>query len=393
MSRVVVALATAALFAAACNGAEAVPSEHRQDPPAPPPTLPTTTGAPTTTAADEAAIPETITTLSRLGRMTWQMYDLDFLVTHVDTYGDGYVALIYDSLSHRPEYRGIATPGHVAVSTDGVVWTDLKEQPGEAGAFTPQMLVVDNDGLLVFGRPYTESGLPKMDELLAFAWNGEHWTELPISIPVGTLTRGGELDAGYFSDGTPVFLSRRGGAWYQSDTGFEYRPAATERWPNFLVRFDTIDVWRTDSGVVMPSSTIASVIAHEGRIVAVATPGSGGQAWTSTDGVEWVPIAPIAAAWGPTQTDIVVSPEVLDAGGLGWVAVGSWTGTGAVWVSSDGIAWGLLEDVPGPAGWDVRVPWPPATVVDEQRILIYGRAYDAVLPSPSSMVWVGTVDR
>jgi hypothetical protein len=52
----------------------------------------------------------------------------------------------------------------------------------------------------------------------------------------------------------------------------------------------------------------------------------------------------------------------------------------------------LLEEVPGPAGWDPRVPWPPATAVDDERILIYGRAYDAVLPASSSMVWVGTVD-
>ena len=102
-----------------------------------------------------------------------------------------------------------------------------------------------------------------------------------------------------------------------------------ERWPNFLLRFDTIDVWRADSGVTMPTSTIASVIEYEGRFVAAGTPGSGGQAWTSTDGRQWQPIDRIAAAWGKTQADIVVSPEVIDAGGIGWVAVGSWTGTGA----------------------------------------------------------------
>ena len=87
-----------------------------------------------------------------------------------------------------------------------------------------------------------------------------------------------------------------------------------------------------------------------------------------------------------------MSPEIIDAGGLGWVAVGSWSGNGAVWVSRDGLQWGLIEDVPGPAGWDPRVPWPPATVVDDERILIYGRAHDAELPAAPSMVWVGTVD-
>jgi len=336
--------------------------------------------------------PETISTLTRLGRMTWQLHDLDFMVTHVGSYEDGYVALLYDSLSHRPEYRGIAEPAVVATSSDGVVWTPLTTQPGGSEPFTAQMLAVDDDRLLVLGRPYTESGMPIVGEVLAFVWERGAWNEFPVHVPVGSLTRGGELDVGYMPDGAPVFLSRRGGAWYQSATGFDYLPAATERWPNFLLRFDTIEVWPSDSGVTMPTSTIAAVIEYEGRFVAAGTPGSGGQAWTSTDGRQWQPIDRIAAAWGATQADIVVSPEIIDAGEIGWVAVGSWTGTGAVWISADGISWGLLEDVPGPAGWDVRVPWPPATVVDDERILIYGRAYDAVLPSSASMVWVGTVD-
>ncbi len=394
MSRVVVALAALGLLAAACSGAGAATEE--QEPPAPPPSQPTTTVAPvTTTTVVEPEPPpgrEPISTLSRLGRMTWQMYDLDFMVTHVGTYGDGYVALLYESLAHRPEYRALATPGLVATSPDGVEWTPLAAQPGAQEPFTAQLLVVHDDRLIVLGRPFSESGTPRTDALRAFVWERGTWKEFPMSIPVGTLTRGGELDAGYLSDGTPVFVSRRGGTWSQTTTGFDYRPAATERWPNFLIRFDTIDVWRSDTGVVMPASTIAAAIEHEGRFVAVATPGSGGQAWTSTDGKEWVSIAPISAAWGSASGDVVVTPEILDAGGLGWVAVGSWSGTGAVWVSSDGIAWGLLEKVPGPAGWDVRVPWPPATVVDEERILIYGRAYDAQLPSSASMVWVGTVD-
>lgn len=99
------------------------------------------------------------------------------------------------------------------------------------GAFTAQMLTVDGDRLLVLGRPYAESGAPRTDEILAFVWERGTWNEFPMHVPVGALTRGGELDAGYFADGTPVFLSRRGGVWYQSDDGFDYIPAATERWP------------------------------------------------------------------------------------------------------------------------------------------------------------------
>jgi len=391
--RLFVTATSVALLAAACSSATA---ETVGTDPAPTSTsIATTTTAPpptTTTTMEPIPEPETISTLSRLGRMTWQLHDLDFMVTHVGSFADGYAALLYDSLSHRPEYRGIAEPAIVATSEDGVVWTPLPVQPGGTEPFTAQMLMVDDDRLLVVGRPYTESGAPRTDEISAFVWERGAWNEFAIHVPIGSLTRGGELDAGYFADGTPVFLSRRGGAWYQSDDGFDYIPAATERWPNFLLRFDTIEVWTTDSGITMPTSTIATVIEHDGRFVAVGTPGSGGQAWTSTDGENWVRIDRIAAAWGDTQADIVVSPEIIDAGDLGWVAVGAWTGTGAVWVSSDGISWGLLDDVPGPAGWDVRIPWPPATVVDDERILIYGRAHDAVLPSSASMVWVGTVD-
>lgn len=378
--------------AAACTAVGAGTTAEPVESTTLPPTTRLTTTSSTTTTIEVEPLPqpETISTLSRLGRMTWQMYDLDFMLTHVGSFGGGYAALLYDSLSHRPEYRGLADPGLVATSVDGIVWTPLEIQPGGSEAFTAQLLAVDEDRLVVFGRPYSESGAPRTDELQAFIWDGEAWGEMPVHIPVGSLTRGGQLDVGYLTDGTPVVLSTRGGAWYQSETGFDYRPATTEEWPNFILRFDAIDVWPTDSGVVMPASTIAAAIEHEGRFVAVATPGSGGQAWTSTDGIEWVSISPIAAPWG--QGAGVVSPEIIDAGGIGWVAVGSWSGTGAVWVSRDGVQWGHLDELPGPAGWDPRVPWPPATVVDDERILIYGRAHDAVLPASPSMVWVGTVD-
>ncbi len=386
-------LVTAAAFLLGAASCTAVGAETTEPPTTtPPPTTqpPTTTATTTTIEVEALPEPETISTLSSLGRMTWQMYDLDFMVTHVGSFGGGYAALLYPSLSHRPEYRGIAEPGLVATSVDGIEWTPLTEQPGGQEAFTAQLLTVDGSQLVVFGRPYTESGAPRTDELQAFVWDGAAWGELAVHIPVGSLTRGGQLDAGYLADGTPVFLSTRGGAWYQAESGFDYRPAMTEAWPNFITRFDTIEVWPTDSGVTLPASTIAAAMEYDGRFVAAATPGSGGQAWTSTDGQVWESIAPIAAPWG--QGGGVVSPEIIDAGGLGWVAVGSWSGNGAVWVSRDGVRWGHLDELPGPAGWDPRIPWPPATVVDDQRILIYGRAHDAVLPAAPSMVWVGTVD-
>ena len=195
-----------------------------------------TTTTATTTTVEPLPQAETISTLSNLGRMTWQMYDLDFMVTHVGSFGDGYTALLYDSLSHRPEYRGLAEPGLVATSVDGVIWTPLPQQPGGQEAFTAQLLAVHGDQLLVFGRPYTESGAPRTDELQAFVWDGAVWGELAVHIPVGSLTRGGQLDAGYLADGTPVFLSTRGGAWYQAESGFDYRPATTKSCPAIEAR-------------------------------------------------------------------------------------------------------------------------------------------------------------
>jgi hypothetical protein len=396
VSRKFVTAAVFVLVAAACTSAGAEVADQAAEAIAPPTSAPPTTTAPppptTTTVADPLPEPETIGALSRLGRMTWELHDLDFMVTHVGSYKEGYVALLYPSLAHRPEYGGLAEPGLVATSEDGVAWTPLPEQPGTSSAFTAQVLAVDGDRLVVLGRPFAQSGAPRTDDLLAFVWDGLAWSEVPVDIPVGSLTRGGQIDAGYLADGTPIFLTVHGGAWYEAATGFDYAPETTQAWPSFLARFDTIDVWPTDSGISLPATTIAAALEHEGRCVAVATPGSGGQAWTSTDGSEWMRIAPIAAPWGPAQDGFVVSPEIIEAGEIGWVAVGSWSGTGAIWVSSDGISWGLLEEIPGPAGWDPRVPWPPATVVDDERMLIYGRAHDAVLPSSSSMVWVGTVD-
>lgn len=385
-------LATATVVVIVAAACSAVGAETTQPAPTTPPTTTaTTTTAASTTTTEPLVAHETISTLSGLGRMTWQLYDLDFLVTHVGTYGDGYAALLYPSLSHRPEYRGVAEPGVVATSSDGVRWEPMALQPNDGTGFTAQLLAIDGERLTVFGRPLSEIGTPRTDVVQAFQWNGTAWGELPVNAPRGSLINGGQLDVGYLSDGTPVVVGASGGAWIQSADEFVYRPAMTDdAWPNFILRFDAISIWPRDSGVVMPTSTVAAATEHDGRFVALATPGSGGQAWTSSDGVQWQSIDPITAPWGTGSG--VVSPEIIDAGGVGWVAVGSWSGHGAVWVSRDGVDWALIEDLPGPAGWDPRVPWPPATAVDDQRILIYGRAFDAQLPASSSMVWVGTVD-
>lgn len=390
MLREFVTAATFMLFAAACTSVGAGTTQPPATTAPPTTAATTTTAAPATTVAEPPPEPETISTLSQLGRMTWQLYDLDFLVTHVGTYNGGYAALLYPGLADRPEYRGFAEPAVVATSTDGVIWEPLDSQPNPGHRFTAQLLAVDSDRLLVFGRPYGESGTPRTDEVEAFQWDGEAWDAIPVNIPEGSLTNSGQLDVGYLTDGTPVFIGVGGGAWIEAADGFDYLPAMTRSWPNFITRFDAISVWGADSGVTMPAGTIAAAAEYDGRLVAAATPGSGGIAWTSIDGIDWQSIAPIAAPWGDGSN--VVSPEVIDAGELGWVAVGSWSGNGAVWVSRDGIEWGLIEEVPGPAGWDVRIPWPPATVVDGERILIYGRAHDAQLPAAPSMVWVGTVD-
>ncbi|MCH7845030.1 MAG: hypothetical protein IH850_04290 [Acidobacteria bacterium] len=395
MLRFLIVATALALLVVACAPAES--NEPTSDSTTPPPavnitpstttTQPTAPSEPTSTTLPR----ETFTTQTLLGPMTWQLHDLDYLVTHVDSFEGGYVALLYESLSHRPEYRGVAEPGIVATSPDGVVWSPLSEQPGETGAFTPQVLAVDGTGLVVFGRGFGESHVPRTDELFAFVWDGLEWSSTPVETPAGDFSRGGELDIGFVDDGESVLLRRRSGTWYQSDTGFEFRPGVIDAWPTPWYRFDNVEVFPARSGVTAPDTNIVSMTEHEGRYVAVAMIGSGGKAWTSIDGREWVSIEPISAPWNPTGRDLVVSPEVIDAGGLGWLAVGSWSATGAIWVSADGVTWGHLADVPGPSPWDLMVPWPPATVVDDERILIYGRAHDATLPASPSMVWVGTI--
>ncbi len=398
MLRLFVTATAVLLIVAACSMGDATEPATTQVP-----HLTTTSRPPPAPPAPELPEPERVSTLTGIGRMTWELYPLDYLVTHVDSYKGGYVALLYDGLSHRPEYRGIAEPGVVATSLDGVIWTPLPDQPGDPGNFTAQVLAIEDNGdLIVLGRPLNDINVPQTSELLAYTWNGGSWEELPVSVPFGSTTRGGELDAAYLDDGSVMFVGGWAieddgqvivpGAWYVSEGELIYGPANTDGWPNFLARFDTVHAWPNGSGMEMPSSTVAFITEHDGRFVAIALPGHRGQAWTSADGQKWESIQ-INAPWNPSNGDqSVVTPEVVDAGELGWIAVGSWTATGAVWVSRDGVTWGHVEELPGPAAWDPRVPWPPATVVDDQRMLIYARAYNAVSPVSQSMVWVGTVD-
>ncbi|GMQ85039.1 MAG: hypothetical protein BMS9Abin07_0604 [Acidimicrobiia bacterium] len=396
MFRFLIAAGAMALLVVACT-----PAESNEAPPGsttPPPISEIPTPKPTTraTAPSEATpitLPrETINTQTLLGPMTWELHDLDYVVTHADSFEDGYVALLYESLAHRPEYRGVAEPGIVATSPDGVVWKPLPIQPGETGAFTPQVLAVDGTRLVVFGREFGENRVPRTDELFAFVWDGDEWSSAPVQAPVGDRSLGGELDIGFVDDGEPVLLRRSSGTWYRSGGGFGFRPGVTDAWPTPWFRFDNVEVFPARSGVTAPDTNIVAMTEYEGRYVAVAMAGKRGKAWTSTNGRQWVSIEPISAPWNPEGQDLVVSPEVIDAGALGWLAVGSWSATGAIWLSTDGVTWGHLTDVPGPSPWDLRVPWPPATVVDDERILIYGRAYDAELPATPSMVWVGTLD-
>jgi hypothetical protein len=157
-------------------------------------------------------------------------------------------------------------------------------------------------------------------------------------------------------------------------------------------------VWPAAGGYTSPADIIGAMVQRDGRFVAVSWMGAGGTAWSSTDGAAWEEIDPIVAPW-PGTADRIVTPEVVDAGGLGWLAVGSFGAPSVVWLSADGLTWVPLEGVTlGPT--DLIVPWPPpSTVVDDRRILIYGRSpltaattdeqgYAISEPTPQTL-WVG----
>ncbi len=321
MLRFLIVATALALLVVACAPAES--NEPASDSTTPPPavnitpstttTQPTAPSEPTSTTLPR----ETFTTQTLLGPMTWQLHDLDYLVTHVDSFEGGYVALLYESLSHRPEYRGVAEPGIVATSPDGV---------------EPAFLTAGRDRGVHPAGPRRRRHRPRR---VRPGVRGESLAEDPRAVCVclgrrrvvinpggnagGDFSRGGELDIGFVDGGESVLLRRRSGTWYQSGTGFEFRPGVIDAWPTPWYRFDNVEVFPARSGVTAPDTNIVSMTEHEGRYVAVAMIGSGGKAWTSNDGREWVSIEPISAPWNPTGRDLVVSPEVIDAGGsAGW---------------------------------------------------------------------------
>ncbi len=371
----------------------------------------TSSGSGTTTTTQPASpgglatLVDEVTVETALGLMTWTRYELSQLITHAAPYGDGYVGLIFQKLSHRPEFNvGAAEPGIVATSPDGVAWTPLPQQPGEPGTFTPSVLNVVGTEIQVVGRALVD-GKIQPDGLLAFTYDGSSWSEVSVDDPEpGYGERGGSLDIGTVVDESTLIRAGNNGEfsvagfWAGGGGRLAFATQPAHVWPIEWPRSDVVPVWPIDGGYTTPAEIVGAIVENEGRFAAISWMGGGGLAWTSSDGATWESIEPITAPW-PGAADRIVTPEVVDAGGLGWLAVGSFGAPSVVWLSADGITWVPLDGVTAPGPTDLIVPWPPpSTVVDDERILIYGRS-PVELPDPSEgyfvpepsppMLWVG----
>lgn len=101
----------------------------------------------------------------------------------------------------------------------------------------------------------------------------------------------------------------------------------------------------------------------------------------------------VAVPWNATDCgppEPVITPQVVETGGLGWFAAGSWCAPTVVWYSPDGVQWHTIDNIEGLAGFDIMIPRPPVLVVEDQQVLIYGNLADFSQGRGSPAVWIGT---
>ena len=231
--------------------------------------------------------------------------------------------------------RGVVAVGGVGpaaaawTSSDGRTWRQGTVQaPAISGTVRMDAVVSGPAGLVAAGGASVGS-----TQVRALAWtssDGTHWTttaDAP-SFAGGTIaglsasrSRIVAVGSAVASDGT---LS--GAAWWSED-GRTWSPGSVE--PSFA------------------GAQLLAVTAGGPGFVAVGTAGGGvrAAAWWSADGIHWTP-----APGGPGFTNLGqrISMTAVTAGGPGFVAAGSrdsaGNGSGAAWVSRDGMAWQRVPD-------------------------------------------------
>lgn len=347
-------------------------------------TAPPPTSISSTTSTGSPVVPTTTATplIGPVDGFEWEVHELSEAVTYPALWRDGYVALRGD---------------WVVSSADGIRWEAWPEQPGElADRHEAELALAVDDGEVVL--VVAEPGAP----LRAFASNGdEPWHEIPIQ-PGRQTNSGTTLDlitnAG---DGLYVQLgetysesdgeySQLGETYIRLGDSFVAMPLPEDLtyFPNWYPYTRPARSW---TGITPPEG-IRAIGEKDGRFTAFTWPGSG-EPWTSNDGTTWRSIEPVAAPFnatdcGPSQPSI--TPQVVETGGLGWFAAGSYCAPTVVWYSPDGTNWQAIDNIEGLSGFDIWVPFPPIIVVDDHQVLIYGNVDDGWNGRPDWAVWVGT---
>jgi hypothetical protein len=300
------------------------------------------------------------------GTFGWERHDVGELITHAAPWRDGYVALRGD---------------RVASSADGITWEEWPEQPFDelTDRYGSQLALTIDDGDVVV--VVAEPG----DRLRAFASQGdEPWRNLTFE--PGEVATDARALAVIVNRDDGVYVRLKATYLRQGDS-FIATPL-----PEDLVYVPSWNqVAHSWNGITLPEYTRA-LGEKDGRFTAFTWPSSG-ETWTSTDRRAWQSIEPVRAPWtsascGPSVP--AITPEVVETGGLGWFAVGSFCAPTVVWYSTDGVQWQTIDNIEGLSGFDIWVPFAPSMVVDDRRVLIYGNLDDDTPGRPNGAVWIGT---
>ena len=317
----------------------------------------------TTVAQDEETIAGTarqsVADVEIVG-MDWDVIPVSGYITYPSPYDGGYVALM---------------DGYVATSADALSWEVMANQPfaTDPQSESQRMLAVTGDGLIAVSRI---SG--------AFILRNGRWEAVVIEgLPAAPIIENGyPVDIGLVDD-TAALAIGHGAYWLFDGEMFRSAPEIAEMtWSN---------VWNRVAYVteIPPPPTLTADrfvygAAHwDGRVVALGWPEDDAPAWTTIDqGQTWTPIPMLRSEWnasgcGPEEPQL--TPQVIAVGPLGWVATGSWCAPPVWWYSPDGTSWDHFQNRPDVAGWDIMLPFPPSILVEDDRIIIYGRISISVM--------------
>jgi hypothetical protein len=305
----------------------------------------------------------------------WVAHELPGIITFPARFDDGYVALL---------------DGQVAGSPDGTTWTLWPNQPFDPppdfGELTRRGLSVDaGEVVFIVRRP---GPTPR-----AFGAGSDRiWRE--ITVEPATRATGGDLSITTGDAGLVMSLGDEG--WVRSGDGFEAHPIDDSLVSDLGWGQDVEPIW-TD--IRLPDDPeeawdiIRAIGEKDSRFVAFSAPDPGPYAWTSTDGQNWTSIDPVIAPSMNRGCNLEVSaitPEIIETGGLGWFAAGSFCDPTVIWHSSDGIDWRQLTELNGIGAFDTFVPIPPVFLIEDEQVFIYSHQQFDDFDAP--YVWMGTVE-